>query len=753
MIKSGRYRLLWLWCFCALMALATPLRAADRVLQLDPHASLPIPLSKYFEVLEDPQQNLSFAQVRQAPHAARFQAAVPAGDALNLGFTDSVWWFRLTLNNGTEQAAPWLLEIAYCLLGDIQLYQPMPNGKWQMQHTGLLQPFASRAYPNRLFVFPVTVPAHTSQVVYLRVKSRSVLLLPGYMWTPNAFRDYERNGYLAQAWYFGMVSSMILFNLLLFVVLRDRIYLTYVLFALAAALTAAERVGLAKEFLWPDAPYWSQIALGVGFALTLLALLTFMRQMLDTQKILARLDRWLRILSGVLLLIALGMALVMEHILQIAALIFMFTLLVIFATGLYCAWRRQRSAILFVLAFLTLMLGAMFNVLKVWGLAPVNSFTSNGMQFGSALEMILLAFALADRFNTIRRERAQAHILALRAQGETELATNQLLQSEKMAGLGQLIASVNHEINTPIGAVKASGQNIADALGVALGQLPRVMRMLNDADSERFLGLINCANQTAPVLSSREERALIREGTRQLEAAGIADAQNAATILVQLNAQSMLATAIPLLRHPQAALILNTANSLASVIQNTHNINRAVGRVTRIITALKSFSRVNHEALATEASLQEGIETVLTIYQGKIRHGVDLVRQFQEIGLLRCFPDELNQVWTNLIHNALQAMQFKGTLTIGIARIGNEAVVSIGDTGAGIEEAIRSKVFDSFFTTKPSGEGSGLGLNIVRRIVKKHGGRIDFQSEVGVGTTFFVYLPYDGVALAAAAGA
>ena len=107
-----------------------------------------------------------------------------------------------------------------------------------------------------------------------------------------------------------------------------------------------------------------------------------------------------------------------------------------------------------------------------------------------------------------------------------------------------------------------------------------------------------------------------------------------------------------------------------------------------------------------------------------------------------CRPDELNQVWTNLIHNALQAMKFAGTLTIGIRRVGDEAVVSVGDTGCGIPESIRTKIFDAFFTTKPIGEGSGLGLDIARKIVAKHGGRIEVHSELGVGTTFSVYLPY-----------
>jgi two-component system, NtrC family, sensor kinase len=109
-----------------------------------------------------------------------------------------------------------------------------------------------------------------------------------------------------------------------------------------------------------------------------------------------------------------------------------------------------------------------------------------------------------------------------------------------------------------------------------------------------------------------------------------------------------------------------------------------------------------------------------------------------------CLPDELNQVWTNLVHNALQAMDHKGTLTLGLRREGDEVAVSVGDSGCGIPEEIRARIFEPFFTTKPAGEGTGLGLDIVRKIVEKHRGRIEVESEVGRGSTFTVRLPIAG---------
>jgi signal transduction histidine kinase len=113
--------------------------------------------------------------------------------------------------------------------------------------------------------------------------------------------------------------------------------------------------------------------------------------------------------------------------------------------------------------------------------------------------------------------------------------------------------------------------------------------------------------------------------------------------------------------------------------------------------------------------------------------------------LVRCLPDELNQVWTNLIHNALQAMGRTGALTIGLRHEGGNALISIGDTGCGIPAELIERIFDPFFTTKPAGEGTGLGLDIVRKIVEKHGGSIVIHSEVGRGSTFTVSLPIAGL--------
>jgi len=361
--------------------------------------------------------------------------------------------------------------------------------------------------------------------------------------------------------------------------------------------------------------------------------------------------------------------------------------------------------------------------------------------FRSAAAYAAIALANAASYaaaEAARRQAAQA--LAERNQAEAHL-----VHSEKMAALGQLIAGVAHEINTPIGAIKSSGRNISEAIGGSLLALPALLERLDETDRAAFSDLVTRASEPRPALSTREERVVVRELTARLEALGFAHARHRAGLLVQLQAHHDLDAVLPLLRHEAADEVLDIAHGIATITTNADNINTAVDRVAKIIFALKSFSRFGGVQVWTAADLAEGIETVLTIYQNQIKHGTELVRRYEDLPRVRCLPDELNQVWTNLVHNALQAMENKGTLTVELRRDGDDAVVSIGDTGCGIPEDIRARIFDAFFTTKPAGEGTGLGLDIVRKIIDKHQGRIDVRSEVGVGSTFTVRLPIAGV--------
>jgi len=155
---------------------------------------------------------------------------------------------------------------------------------------------------------------------------------------------------------------------------------------------------------------------------------------------------------------------------------------------------------------------------------------------------------------------------------------------------------------------------------------------------------------------------------------------------------------------------------------------------------LKSYAHFDSKQEKVQANLHDGIETVLTLYQNQLKHGIEVVKNYGNLPKIVCYPDELNQVWTNLIHNALQAMDYKGMLTIETQQHEANIVLKFTDNGTGIPPEVITKIFQPFFTTKSAGEGSGLGLDIVRKIVEKHEGTIAVESVPGQ-TTFTVSLP------------
>ncbi len=763
MHNNVRYSSIFGLILLGLQWLAPLAFAADRVFDATLISKEPALLTPYFSILEDPERNLTLSQVQRPDLAQRFKGEWPALESLGFGFTRSAYWVRLSVRNADEHSILRLLELSYPHYSKVELYQPDQNGVYQVTTLGNMLPFSSRPIPNRNFVFPLTLPAHSEQVLYLFLQSNDAMIIPIKLWDAKAFYVYERNDYFAQAWYFGLALGMILFNLLLYLALRDTAYLVYSTFVGLSMLTVAALNGMGKEFLWPNAGLWSDVAHFVLLSIAGGVIVQFLRLMLETKKRVPRLDKVLVVAMCGFVLQAILYAFSLQHTAWLIVFVDVVLGVVMVSVAVYCAFKRIRSSYFFLMAFSMLTMGALSVACRSMGWVSSNVFTVNGFQFGGAGEMLLLAFALADRFIEIRRKQGEAESDALRAradvlqaqnaallaqaqaqaaQSETALAQSQLAQSEKMAALGQLVASVAHEINAPIGAVKLNGGNISDALGNALMNMPKLFQTLDDENVSRFLQLIENANSSAELLSSRQERASTLLMTQQLEAAGLGNARQKAAILVQLHAQPLLPVCLPLLQHPECDLILDTASSMATIIGSTHNINMAVDRVAKLVLALKSFSRVDQKAERIQARLSDGIETVLMIYHGQIKQGVDVVREYEEIPPIFCLPDELNQVWTNLIHNALFAMNYEGVLTVRIRQENNEAVVSVGDTGCGIPEAVQAKIFDAFFTTKSVGEGSGLGLDIVKKIIEKHQGRITVQSQVGVGTTFFVYLPY-----------
>ena len=317
----------------------------------------------------------------------------------------------------------------------------------------------------------------------------------------------------------------------------------------------------------------------------------------------------------------------------------------------------------------------------------------------------------------------------------------EMIQSEKMAALGQLVAGIAHEINTPLGAIRSSSESISSGLKETLEKLPKLFQVLTPELQENFFALLEDSLQSQITLTVKEKRTAKKTIAAELKQAGIENARVLTDTFISLGIYEHADQYVELLKHPQRDLIFDTAYQLSTLTRGTGNISTAVERASKVIFALKTFAHFDQSGEKIASNLRDGLETVLTLYHNQIKHGVELIKEYENIPLIKCYPDELNQVWTNIVHNALQAMDNKGTLKVAIFQRDNYAVVSISDSGKGIPDDIKEKIFTPFFTTKGAGEGSGLGLDIVNKIIEKHDGKIEVESEVGKGTTFLIFLP------------
>jgi signal transduction histidine kinase len=337
-----------------------------------------------------------------------------------------------------------------------------------------------------------------------------------------------------------------------------------------------------------------------------------------------------------------------------------------------------------------------------------------------------------------------------------------LVHSERMAGLGQLVAGVAHEVNSPAAAVQGAVDNLAENVA----RLARRARELGEVrmtaeDRTRFFALVE---QLAPRLAgARVEapahvRRQAREMAQKLAQLGVERAESACRVLVEIGAAEAAYQLAQLAQRADEGAraegraptsgpgsldaLVGYLEQYAYLFRNTHAIRTAIRRITRIVGALKGYSHLD-QAKVAPADLHEGIENTLVILHSELKYGITITRKYAELPPVPVYVDELNQVWTNLIHNAVQALGGQGEIVIETRVEGGFVAVSVEDNGPGIPANVMPKIFDPFFTTKAKGEGTGLGLGIVRQIVDKHGGLIDVESHPG-RTRFTVRIPIKG---------
>ena len=328
----------------------------------------------------------------------------------------------------------------------------------------------------------------------------------------------------------------------------------------------------------------------------------------------------------------------------------------------------------------------------------------------------------------------------------TERFQSELYQQEKLTALGKLSAGLAHELNNPASAARRAAAELRRALAAhrsaslalsveeGLGSCAELLDRLQTDLVARAAG----APSLDPVARGDREEAL----AAWLSARGVADAWEPASALAEVGVDDAwleeLAADVPPAALPTVLGWVLTGVTAAGLLEE---IDHATQRIAELVGAVKRYSYMDQAPLQ-EVDVHDGLETTLTILRHKLRQGVEVERDYdRDLPRLWVHGSGLNDVWTNLLDNAIDAMDGKGRIRVRTFRLGDDVAVEITDDGPGIPPEVQSRVFEPFFTTKAPGKGTGIGLDLVHRtVVRDHGGQILLSSEPGA-TTFRVRLP------------
>jgi signal transduction histidine kinase/ActR/RegA family two-component response regulator len=428
---------------CVLLIL--PNFAAAFVLSDD---SRKVPLGTQMWVFEDVRGDTTIEDVTSAALRGSFRQHDE--EALNAGYTASVFWIRVDLNYVSLQnatAQPWWLVLAYPPLDDVRLYQADAQGRYRLiEHTGDTLPYSSRQIKRGNYVFELQLEPGKPQSVYLRVTSQGVLMVPLSLWSPKAYLEELPKRTYAMGALLGVVLVMLVYNLFIFISVRDTSYLYYILYIASFGLYLTTFNGIAVELLWPESPWWANVCVPFLIGSTSLFGAQFVRTFLHMSEHSVWTDRVLRVLMLCAVLVMV-LSLTAEYwlSLRLATYLTLILTVIAFCSGLLAWFSGMRVARYFIIAWTAFLFGGLITALMGLGFLPSTFLTMNAGQIGCALEVSLLSLALADRINTMKEERAailQDNSLKLEALNK-ELAVNNVLKD-------QFLSTVTHELRTPM---------------------------------------------------------------------------------------------------------------------------------------------------------------------------------------------------------------------------------------------------------------------------------------------------------------
>ncbi len=389
---------------CAFSALAD--NGAFAPVSLNP-AIEKVDLASHLDYLEDRNRLLTLNDLlQQSPTGLNWQRS---REIPNFGYTQSAYWFRISLDNLSRMDEPLLLEVSYPLLDSIRVFYVVKGRNLESYQTGDAYDFTGRPISHRNFVFPVPETSADEMEVYFRLESDGTVELPLVLWQETAFWEKEQPILIVKGAYYGIIMIMVIYNLFIYVSVREASYFYYVCYALFLVLFQLGIDGTAYQFLWPGSAAWHGVSFIIFSAFTLNFLCLFSNSFLKLQQRNLLASRAM-LLGSIVMLICTAGALILPYRLamQMVVALAIPISLGCFSVGIYMLVKGVTIARYFIFAWTAFLSGVIALALSKIGLLPINFFTNNALQIGSAIEVVLFSLALADRINTDKKEKLVA---------------------------------------------------------------------------------------------------------------------------------------------------------------------------------------------------------------------------------------------------------------------------------------------------------------------------------------------------------
>ncbi|MDB5137358.1 MAG: hypothetical protein JWP37_3961 [Mucilaginibacter sp.] len=672
---------------------------------------------QYFLELEDPTETYKIKDVVNNKGFHHINSSLPV-----LKYSKSITWLKFILKNETSRAfVP--ITIGASVIDNFDLYFidpashhiinlpsdiPSRNTKLIKQNSTLIN----------CIIFPDSV-----RTIYLRIKSNASTVIPIEINSANSFfknADFEN---LIVGGFIGIILVMALYNFMLFIIVNDYSYLYYVVYIIFLGFTQVLLRGYGSSFFIGNKAVLNNYCIPLSRVFFGYAILLFTSEFLQLKQNIKPYFKYYYSLYAIytvaLIAIITGNVVMAYNLITVAVAVASVTLLFI---GCLLYFRGFKPAKYFMLGWGLFLISILISVARNKGFIVHNDFTSNIILYSSALELILFSIALADKINFYRRQKNESQLLSLTIAKENErliteqnilletkvnmrtqelIQTNQnlsttienlksaqikLIETEKMASLGQLTAGVAHEINNPINFVSANIKPLRLDFLEIFALIDKYKEAGDKPDKQELLTLAQDYYKSIDVDFIKEEILSLLDG-----------------------------------------------------------IEEGANRTTEIVQSLRTFSRTD-ELILKPIDINKAVLTTLILLRSSIPYNIEIKPVLNKLGLLNCYPGKINQVLMNLLNNSIQSIKAKEQLnneSILITTTDHPENITIGitDTGIGMSTEIKQRIFEPFYTTKDVGEGTGLGLSIVFGIIEDHHGTIDVQSAPGKGTTFTISLP------------